>query len=139
MLPGEICNVPEVANSLYAGGTASSKSRNDLVRQIVGNLSTRSNTFSIWAIGQVIKKAAGNTDYGAFQTGDAIAGESKWNVLIERRLDFGADGIPGNSQNPGADGVVGTPDDPVDPVYHPAMTYPLPYKYRVISAREVTN
>jgi hypothetical protein len=60
-------------------------------------------------------------------------------VLIERRLDFGADGIAGNSQNPGADGVVGTPDDPVDSVYHPAMTYPLPYKYRVISAREVTN
>ena len=138
MLPGEICNVPEVANFLYAG-SASSKSRNDLVRQVVGNLATRSNTFSIWAIGQVIKKAAGNTDYGAFQTGDAVAGESKWNVLVERGLDFGADGVPGNSQNPGADGAVGTPDDPVDPVYHPAMAYPLRYKYRVISAREVTN
>ena len=139
MLPGEICNVPEVANYLYSGGNPGAKSRNDLVRQIAGNLTTRSNTFSIWAIGQVIKKAAGNTDYGVFQTGDTIVGESKWNVLLERRLDFGADGIPGNSQNPGPDGVVGTPDDPIDPVYHPAMTYPLPYNYRVISAREVTN
>jgi len=139
MLPGEICNVPEVAAYLYAGGNSTAESRNDLVRQVVGNLSTRSNTFSIWAIGQVIKKAADNTDNGVFQAGDTIVGESKWNVLIERRLDFGADGIPGNSQNPGADGVVGTPDDPIDPVYHPAMTYPLPYKYRVISAREVTN
>ena len=139
MMPAEICNVPEVSNFVFAGGNAFAKSRNDLVRQVVGNLTTRSNTFSIWTIGQVIKKAAGNTNYGVFETGDSIIGESKWNVLVERHLDYGTDGTPGNSHDPGPDGVVGTPDDPVDAVYNPAMTYPLPYKYRVISAREITN
>lgn len=139
MMPAEICNVPEVADSLYQGVAPAARSRNDLVRQVVGNLTTRSNTFSIWAIGQVVKKAPKNTQYGTYESGDILVGESRIQILVERVLDYGADGTPGNSQNPGPDGVIGTPDDPIDPVYHPAMTYPLPYKLRVISAREVTN
>ncbi len=139
MLPGEVCNIPEVAAYLYTGVGNAARSRNDLVRQIVGNLTTRSNTFSIYALGQVIKKAAGNTDYGTVQPGDNVMGESKLKVVVERVLNYGADGVPGNTQNPGTDGVVGTPDDPVDAVYHPAMTYPLPYKYRVVSVREIVN
>ena len=139
LLPGEICNVPAVASYLYTGSGSSAESRNDLVRQVVGNLTTRSNTFCVWAVGQVIKKAASNTDYGNFQAGDIVVGESKLKVVIERELNCGADGVPGNTQNPGPDGIVGTPDDPVDPIYHPAMTYPLPYKYRVVSVREIVN
>jgi hypothetical protein len=66
-------------------------------------------------------------------------GESKLKVVVERVLNYGVDGVPGNAQAPGPDGIVGTPDDPVDPIYNPAMTYPLPYKYRVVSVREIVN
>lgn len=139
MTPGEICNIPEIAAYLYRGVDEGAQSRNDLVRQIVGNMTTRSNTFSIWAIGQVVRKASGNTDYGNYQAGDSIQGEAKMKVLVERVLEDGADGVAGNSRNPGPDGVVGTPDDPLDPVYHPALTYPLPYRYRIISMQPITH
>jgi len=139
MMPAEICNVPEVASWLYEGVPAGARSRNDLVRQILGNLTTRSNTFSIWAAGQVIRKIRRNTQYGIWEDGDLVAGESRMQIVVERVLDDGADGVPGNSQDPGADGIVGTPDDPVDTLYHPAMVYPLPYKFRIISIREVNN
>lgn len=139
MMPAEICNVPEVAQYVYQGVDADSRSRNDLVRQMVGNLTTRSNTFTVWAVGQTVKKKPGNIQYDTVESSDIITGESRMQFLIERYLDLGSDGVPGNSANPGPDGVVGTPDDPVDAQYHPAMTYPLPYKYRVISARQISN
>lgn len=139
MMPGEICNVPEVAQYLYQGVPAAARSRNDLVRQVVGNLTTRSNTFTVWAVGQTVRKKTGNIQYGSVEPTDIITGESRMQFLIERYLDLGIDGVPGNTNNPGPDGVVGTPDDPADPQYHPSMNYPLPYKYRVISARQVPN
>lgn len=121
MMPAEICNVPEVAAYLYHDVAPEARSRNDLVRQIVGNLTTCSNTFSIWTIGQVIKKAPRNTNYGSYETGDTIIGESRMQLLVERVLDYGPDGVPG------------TADDP-------SMSYhALPYKFRVIEARDVTN
>jgi len=137
MTPGEIANVPEVAASLYGGVETAARSRNDLVREAVGNLTTRSNTFTIWAVGEVIRKSRGNTGHGAFENGDQVIGRSRLRVLVERHLDYGADGVPGNAANPGPDGIVGTTDDPVDPVNHPAMTYPLPHRYRVIHIQEV--
>ena len=142
MMPGEICNVPEVARYLYTGSV--SPTRNDLVRQIVGNLSTRSNTFTVWTVGQVVKKKRTSTSYDRFETGDTIVGESRMKFLVERYLDYGADGVPGNAYSSGAipsanDGVPGTRDDVVDTKYHPAMTYPLPYKYRIISASQVNT
>lgn len=139
MMAGEICNVPEVADYVYQGVGSTSRSRNDLVRQIVGNLTTRSNTFTIWAVGQTVRKKIGNVQYGRFETGDAITGEARYQVLVERYLDLGTDGVAGNSVNPGPDGIVGTPDDPVDAQYHPPMTYPLPYKYRVVQIRQIVN
>lgn len=139
MLPGEIANVPEVSQFLYQGVDATARSRNDLVRQIVGNLTTRSNTFTVWAVGQTVKKRSGNQAFGTVEATDTVTGESRMQFVIERYLDLGIDGVPGNSNNPGLDGVVGTPDDPVDPQYHPSMTYPLPYKYRVIFAKQVSN
>lgn len=139
MMAGEICNVPEIADYVYQGVGASARSRNDLVRQIVGNLTTRSNTFTIWAVGQTVRKKTGNTQYGKFEAGDTVTGEARYEVLIERYLDLGIDGVAGNSANPGPDGIIGTPDDPVDAQYHPSMTYPLPYKYRVVQARQIVN
>lgn len=141
MLPGEICNVPEVANYLYKGVASSAQSRNDLVRNIVGSLTTRSNTFTVWVAGQSIKKKPGNQSYGQVEASDTVLGESRMQFVIERYIDLGADGVPGNAgpNGAGADGIVGTPDDVVDPTYNPSMTYPLPYKYRVISARQITQ
>jgi hypothetical protein len=112
MLAGEICNVPEVAAYLYTGGAASATSRNDLVRQIVGNLTTRSNTYTIWAVGESVRKKPGNTNWGEFEPGDIVLGRSRTQSLIERYLDPGTDGAYGNAAAPGTDGIVGTADDP---------------------------
>jgi len=147
MFPGEICNVPKVAAYLYQNQGSTNqdstlaRSRNDLVRGIVGNLTTRSNTFTVWVAGQAIKKKLANSHYDQVESGDAILGESRMEFVIERYIDLGADGVPGNAGpgGAGADGVVGTPDDVVDAIYNPSMTYPLPYKYRVISARQITQ
>jgi hypothetical protein len=59
--------------------------------------------------------------------------------VIERYLDPGTDGVYGNTATPGTDGVVNTPDDPTTGTtgVHPAMTYPLPYKYRITSISRV--
>ncbi|XHR29822.1 MAG: hypothetical protein ACFUZC_04560 [Chthoniobacteraceae bacterium] len=130
-LPGEICNVPEVSALLYNGTDSASglvySSRNDLVRQMVGNLSTRSNTFCVWAVGQTLNNTT-------------VLAESRMKYMIERYLDYGVDGIPGNTASPGSDGLVGTPDDVIDTgtnAYNPALTYPLHYKYRILSASPV--
>jgi len=138
MLPGEICNVPAVAACLY-NGAEESRSRNDLVRQTVGNLTTRSNTFTVWAAGEAIRKKPGNPDHGAFEPGDAIVGRSRTRYVVERYLDPGSDGVYGNSLDPGPDGVVNTPDDPVTAPggAHPTMSYPLPYRYRILSVSQV--
>ncbi len=142
-LPGEICNVPAVANLLYSGSallnngsSQAYSSRNDLIRQIIGNLSTRSNTYTVWTVGQTIKKRRTNTQYGVGESTDTVLAESRMKFVIERYLDLGKDGVPGNLANPGNDNTVGTPDDVVDTgsnANHPAMTYPLHYKYRVLS------
>jgi hypothetical protein len=114
MLPGEICNVPAVSNFVYSPVGPASASRNDLVFQIIGNLTTRSNTFTVWTVAQVIKKNPGNTNYGDFQPGDQILGEIRMQYLVERYIDLGIDGVPGDYAFPGSDGVVGTPDDLID-------------------------
>lgn len=116
MMPGEICNVPEVADFLYTGVGASVQSRNDLVRQVVGNVTTRSNTFTVWAAGQTIKKRLNNTQYNQVETSDIIVGESRMQFLVERYLDKGT----GSGSSP-------------------AMSYPLPYKYRVVFMKELTH
>ena len=135
MLAGEICNVPEVAAYLYTGVAANAISRNDLVRQIVGNLSTRSNTYTVWAVGESVRKKPGyaGTNWGEFEPGDIVLGKSRTQYLIERYMDPGTDGVYGNAANPGPDGIVGTPDDPTTgaaPSAHPVFAYPIPYKYK---------
>ncbi len=139
MMTGEICNVPEMADYLYKEVDAAAQSRNDLLRQTIGNLTTRSNTFTVWTAGDVIQKKPGNTNYGVFENGDIVLGRSRMRYVIERYLDPGTDGVYGNTTNPGTDGVVNTPDDPTTGTTgaHPAMTYPLPYKYRITSISRV--
>lgn len=137
-MPGELCNVPEIA----ALRPAVNHTRNDLIRQIIGNLTTQSNTFSIWVAGQSLAKSLGNTsglsaadpNWGLYQAGDQILSSVRYHFVVERYLDPGADGIYGNAINAGADGVSGTYDDPVDPVNHPFQPR---YLYRVVSSEEI--
>jgi hypothetical protein len=133
-MPAEICNVPEIA--ALRPGAGINPTRNDLVRQIVGNLTTQGNVFSVWTVGQAILKNKKNTNYGEFEQGDTILAEVRLHFLVERYLDPGADGIYGNAGNnqAGADQIVGTYDDPADANNHP----PQPrYLYRVVSSEEV--
>jgi hypothetical protein len=133
-MPAEICNVPEIA-ALRPGPTTN-LTRNDLVRQIVGNLTTQGNVFSVWTTGQAIQKNKKNSNYSEFESGDTVLAEVRLHFLVERYLDPGADGIYGNGGSGGAgvDGTVGTYDDPADSVNHP----PQPrYLYRVVSSEEI--
>lgn len=139
MLPGEISNVPAVAAHTHRDVDEDSQSRNDLVRKTVGNLTTRSNTFKVWVASEVIQKLGDNADHGNFEPGDIIVGRNRMCYVIERYLDPGSDGVYGNAANPGPDGILNTPDDPVTASdgAHPVMSYPLPYKYRIISVSQI--
>ena len=129
-LPGEICNVPAVA----ALGASVNPTRNDLVRQIIGNLTTQSNTFSIWVAAQSIIKGKGNSNNGIYEAGDQITANVRYHYIVERDLNPGTDGVYGNSASPGPDGIVGTPDDPAGAGANPNMPS---YVYRIIYAEEI--
>ena len=105
-IPAEICNVSDIA-ALHA---PKNPTRNDLVRQIVGTLTTQGNVFSVWTVGQAIQKRRGNGQDGVFESGDNVLAEVRVHFIVERYLDPGADGVYGNSSNPGTDSVVGTYD-----------------------------
>ena len=129
-MPAEICNIPDIANLR----PPHNRTRNDLVRQIVGSLATQGNVLSVWTVGQVIQKKQSNADYAEFQPGDNVLAEVRLHFVVERYLDPGADGVYGNSANLGTDGVVGSYDDPKDDINHPFQPR---YLYRVVSSEEV--
>jgi hypothetical protein len=129
-MPAEICNVPEVADLR----PAVNQTRNDLVRQVVGNLTTQGNVFSVWTAGQAILKNQKNTGYGAFEPGDTVLAEVRLRFVVERYLDPGADGVYGNTSGVGPDGILGTYDDPVNAANHPFQPR---YLYRVIASEEI--
>ena len=135
-MPSEICNIPTLANTPYRAPTNPTGSRNDLVRQMVGELTTQSNTFSVWTVGQVLQKVPGNRNYGEFETGDQITGEVRMHFVVERYLDPGSDGVYGNTSaaGVGADGVTNSFDDAMDTALHP---FEPKYLYRVIRAEEL--
>ena len=130
-MPAEICNIPAVEN-LKAPANAL-QTRNDLIRQMIGELTTQSNVFSVWTVGQAIQKVPGNTQYDQFENGDRMLGEVRFHFVVERYLDPGADGVYGNSKSPGFDTVVGSFDDPVD-ANHP---FEPRYLYRVVRSEEL--
>ena len=129
-MPAEICNVPAIA----ALRAPNNPTRNDLVRQVVGALTTQGNVFSVWTVGQTIRKKPANTRYDEFENGDNILAEVRLHFVIERYLDPGADNVYGNSAGAGTDGVIGTYDDPADPSTHPSQPR---YLYRVIASEEI--
>ena len=139
-MPGQLCNVAAIASLR----PSVNPTRNDLIRQVLGALTTQSDTFSVWVAGQSLAKSTGNTsgllatdpNWGLYQAGDQILSSVRYHFVLERYVDPGADGVYGNSINPGVDGVIGTYDDPVDPanVYHPFQPR---YLYRVIFSEEI--
>ena len=144
MLPGQLAEVPAVSSYTYRGVPAGAQSRNDLLKSVIGATTTQSNTFSIWIVAQTFKKAAKNTDYSKFEPGDIVTGEIRKRLIVERFIETGKDGLPGNTaaltpkaSNPTNDGLPATSDDPLDSNYQPAMTYPLPYRFKILSAEDV--
>ena len=137
-MPAEICNITAIASHVAPENPTGT--RNDLVRQVVGNLTTQGNVFSVWAVGQVVQKKQGSTNYGEFQSGDNVLAEVRLRFVVERFLDPGADGIYGNSAEPGTDNVVGSFDDPgkrEDATYDINHPFQPRYLYRVISSEEI--
>ncbi len=151
LMPGEIANVPAInaltrkVTYLLNGTSKTVATGNDLVRQAVGNLTTRSNVFSVWSISQTVRKHRLNTAHDRVETSganaDSIVGQSRMRFIVERYVDLGSDGVAGNASAPGPDGIVGSPDDVVDPQEMPTLAYPLTdrYKYRVIYAEDVSR
>jgi hypothetical protein len=143
MMAGQLANVPEIADFTYRGVAANAQTRNDLFSKVVGATTTQSNTFSVWVVSQTIKKATGNTSYGTFEPGDQVTGEVRRRYLVERLIEPGKDGVPGNIKKVSAtstslnDGVLNTADDLIYDDYHPAMTYPLPYRWRIVSVEDI--
>lgn len=145
-MAGQIANVPEVATFLYKGvKNPSSISRNDLVRDTVGAITTRSNVFSIWVVAQTVTKNRANSNYGIFENRDAVTSTVRRRYLVERYIETGKDFVPGNVPSPF---VTNTPNayaygstvsnprwngDTVNADYHPSLTYPLPYRWRILS------
>ncbi|MDF1739081.1 MAG: hypothetical protein P1U86_07975 [Verrucomicrobiales bacterium] len=68
-----------------------------LLRNMINCLTTRSNTFGIWGVGQVVKKARGNQSWGEFEDGDSVRGEKRFFAIVERYIWPGVDGAPGNA------------------------------------------
>ncbi|MEZ0295899.1 MAG: hypothetical protein ACAI35_05530 [Candidatus Methylacidiphilales bacterium] len=140
MLTGELANVPEVADHTYRGVNPNAWSRNDLVRKVVGATTTQSNTFSIWVVAQTIKKAPQNTNYGTYESGDQITGEVRRRYMVERLIEPGKDGVPGNAKSLGVDKVLATADDVINADYHPKFdAYPLPYRWRILSMEDMVR
>jgi len=135
-MPAELCNVPAIA----ALRPSVNPTRNDLIRQVVGAMTTQSNTYSVWVEGQATIKSKSNlgksspTDpaYGLYEAGDQTTATVRYHFIVERYLDPGTDGVYGNSVSPAASG--GTYNDPVNPNYHPFLPR---YLYRVVSSEEI--
>lgn len=102
---GELAEVDGyVRKQGYLGGSSTQFEQEEFLRNMAGCLTTRSNTFGLWGVSQVVKKAANqgdselsDADYGKFTVGDTVTGEKRFFALIERYIWPGIDGVPGNA------------------------------------------
>jgi hypothetical protein len=76
-----------------------------LLRNMAGCLTTRSNTFGVWGVSQVVKKLPKNQQYDQFQTGDQVLAEKRFYAIVERYVWAGRDGVPGNGHVNSASGL----------------------------------
>jgi hypothetical protein len=88
---GELCEVRGFADQ---GGNA--WEREGLIRNYANLLTTRSSSFTVWGMAQIIRKAPANSNYGAFEPGDRVVGEKRFQAQVERSVWPGVDGVPGN-------------------------------------------
>lgn len=135
-MPAELSNVPEIA-ALRPNGvntTANNPTRNDLIRQVVGALTTQSNVFSVWTMAQAIQKIPSHSQYGILEPGDLVLSQTRIHFIVERYLDQGTNPGSQNASTAGPDGVVGTYDDLTNSANRP---YCPRYLYRVLSAEEL--
>lgn len=89
---GELANVPG-----YSGAGGTQWEQEALLRNMAGVLTTRSNTFGVWGVAQVVKKLPRNKTHDAFESGDVVRGEKRFYALVERYVWPGRDGVPGNA------------------------------------------
>lgn len=92
--PGEITGIDGYLPSKEG---ATPFEQEELLRNLASCLTTRSNTFGIWGVGQVVRKAPRNEDWGVFEDGDVVLAEKRYFAIVERTLWTGKDGVPGNA------------------------------------------
>lgn len=80
----------------YAGASLTQWQRESFLRNMAGCLTTKSNTFGVWGVAQVVKKVPKNKNYERFENGDRVTGEKRFYALVERYVWTGNDGVPGN-------------------------------------------
>ncbi len=88
---GELANLPSVS-----GGGSTQWDREFLLRNLAGCLTTKSNTFGVWGVSQVVTKNRANTGFDRFERGDQVVAEKRFFALVERYVWPGRDGVPGN-------------------------------------------
>lgn len=88
---GELANVAGVD-----GGATTEWDKERILRNMAGILTTKSNTFGVWGVAQVVSKARSNRQFDKFEKGDSVAGEKRFYALVERYVWTGKDGVPGN-------------------------------------------
>lgn len=88
---GELARVP----GYEEGGTEWEKE--SLLRNMIGCLTTQSNTFGLWGVAQTVKKSPRNGKFAIFEKGDEVVGEKRFFAIIERYVWPGKDGRPGNA------------------------------------------
>lgn len=87
----------KVDGYLRSGNSATQFQNEELLRNMIGCLTTKSNTFGVWGAGQVVKKIPGNEKWDQFEDGDVVQGEKRFFAIVERYIWPGKDGVPGNA------------------------------------------
>jgi hypothetical protein len=95
---GELCEIQGFADA----GTEDWL-KEGLIRNYANLLTTRSNSFTVWGIAQIIRKSPSGSNHGTFESGDRIVAEKRFRAEIERAVWPGVDGVPGNGS--ATDGV----------------------------------
>jgi hypothetical protein len=94
---GRAVEVPGFLGPTSVGTAGTDSNKEGLLRLMASCMTTQSNTFGIWGIGQSVRKKPGNTNYGTFEPGDLVKGEKRFYALIERGVWPGLDSSPGNA------------------------------------------
>ncbi|MDF1753197.1 MAG: hypothetical protein P1U89_10515 [Verrucomicrobiales bacterium] len=91
-----------VGDLAYVDGSSGDASatqweKEKLLRNMINCLTTKSNTFGVWGVGQVVNKTRENENWGEFEDGDSVRSEKRFFAIIERYIWPGVDGVPGNA------------------------------------------